>query len=310
MESARAGTVGSPLWCGGVYIHAHLLTGAPVRRAILQSGSLQLSPPQPEARGLALCESLETSLAQRGHNLADAPVDLILEVLAKANVASLWLQRVEELQDWDTRHSQVDEVVIGDVEYESVIWRNGIESMSTSEIISCFEPAGNQASELKALYNIMADRPTACKLGALDFINDTRFALPVLTVGNAFRESGQKVYSYVFDQVNPWQASSRAHHAVELVMLFGSLDLTHNAGAVAVREDIRRKWLDFCSGVAPWSAEHVYAFGPHGRLGEIPTSEHEGRRRISACRFLEKMDPGVYNTIFARLAAGKISLAN
>lgn len=295
---------------GAVYVHAHLMTGVPVQKGILQSGSLHLSPPQGEARGLALCQSLEETLSKQGLSLASAPVEKMLETLAEARVVSLWLQLTEELQGWETRTSHVDELLIGDCEYESVIWRNGIESMSASAIDTCFDSAGPEASQLKALYNIVADRPTACKLGALDLINDTRYALPVITLRDSWRNAGKKVYDYIFDQVNPWQASSRAHHAVELVMLFGSLDLSHNPGAVAVSRDIRSKWLSFCNGAAPWSDKHTYAFGPHGHCGEIAATEYESRRRVRACSFLEQMGPSKYNTVFAQLAAGRISLLN
>ncbi|KAF1344972.1 Alpha/Beta hydrolase protein [Delphinella strobiligena] len=295
---------------GAVYVHAHLLTGAPVRRGILQSGSLHLSPPQGEGRGLALCQGLEETLSKQGFTLASAPVGKLLETLAEAKILSMWLQLTEELHGWETQTSPVDELLIGDCEYESVLWRNGIETMSASAIDSCFNSAGDEASQLKALYNIVPDRPTACKLGALDLINDTRFALPVMTLRESWRKAGKTVYDYIYDQVNPWQASSRAHHAVELVMLFSSLDLSHNSSAIAVRQDLRSKWLSFCNGAAPWSSEHTYAFGPHGRCGEIAATEYESRRRVQACRFLEQMGPSKYNTVFGQLAAGRISLLN
>jgi len=287
-----------------------MMTGAPVRRAILQSGSLYLSPPQNPTNGHALCKGLEARLDKEGTCLADAPVDLVVQTLKMAGVVSLWLQLTEELSGWETRTSHIDQLVIGDVEYESVIWRNGIETMTAADIVACFDSASDKASQLKRLYNIVSDRSTSCKLGALDFINDTRFALPVMQLRDAYRKAGKPVYGYVFDQVNPWQASNRAHHAVDLVMLFGNLDLTHNEGAAAVRNDVQNKWLAFCNGEAPWSKEQTYAFGPNGVCGEISLKEFENRRRVRACDLLKEMGPDQYNTIFRKLAAGRISLLN
>ena len=291
-------------------MYAHAVTGAPVKRAILQSGSLQLSPPQGYARGEALCAGLDANLSKQGFRIADAPVEVLLGAFEEAKIVSMWLQLTEDLHGWETRISHIDQLIVGMVEYESVIWRNGIESMTAAAIIACFDSAGDSSLEFKRLYNIAADIPTACKLGALDLINDTRFALPVTNIRDTYRKAGKPIYTYVFHEVNPWQASHRAHHAVDLLMLFGDLDFSHNIGAAAVRQDLRNKWLDFCNGQPPWSIEQTYAFGPHDRCGEIAASELEGRRRVRACALLEEMGPAQYNAVFGKLAAGRISLLN
>lgn len=295
---------------GAVYVHAHIVMGAPVKRAVLQSGSLYLSPPQTEARGQRLCEQLETNLHKIGWSLVDAPVHAILECLVQANAMSFWLQMVDELRGWRSESGHVEQLLIGDVEYESAIWRNGIESLTASEIVQCFESAGDDASRLKQAYNIVENRPTACKLGALDFINDTRFALPVLEIRDLYSQAGRSAYTYVFDQASPWQQSSRAHHAVDLIMLFGDLDFTHNPGAFSVRDKMREKWIKFCHGEDPWPSQDIYAFGPYGRCNEISQDEHEGRRRLQACHLLREVGSETYDLIFARLAAGRLSLLN
>ncbi|TVY85850.1 Lipase [Lachnellula willkommii] len=293
---------------GAVHVHAHMLTGAPIQRAILQSGSLHLSPPQDPIRGEGIYKTLGNILEKDGLTLASAPVKTLLGALAESKVVSMWLQLTEELSGWETRISHIDQLLIGDVEYESIIWRNGIETMTTAEIVACFDSAGDQALQLKSLYNIDADRPTSCKFGALDFINDTRFTLPVILIRDAYRKAGKSVYHYTFDQANPWQASSRAHHAVDLLMLFGNLNL--NAAAAAVRQEVQDKWLSFCNGQAPWSEDGVYAFGPYGRCNLITPEEYESRRRVRPCAFLKQIGSGQYNPIFGKLAAGRISLLN
>ncbi|KAH8595662.1 Alpha/Beta hydrolase protein [Bisporella sp. PMI_857] len=295
---------------GAVYVHAHMITGAPVQRAILQSGSLYLSPPQDMSRGDAMCGHLEEILAKDGLSLASAPVQKLLGALIESKIVSMWLQLTEDLQGWETRMSHVEELLVGDVEYESVIWRNGVEAMTAAEIEACFDSDIDNTQELKRLYNIIIDRPTACKLGALDFINDVRFAYPVMAIKAAYRQAGKTVYDYVFDQANPWQSSSRAHHAVELTMLFGRLDFTENAAVAAVQQSIRNKWVTFCNGHVPWLEKQTYAFGPHGRCGNITDSEYESRRRTRACATLGMMGPARCNEIFVKLAAGRISLLN
>lgn len=283
------------------------MTKAPVQRAILQSGSLYLSPPQD---GKALCNNLEAIVKKDGFDLRNAPMESMVRALEAANVVSMFLQPTPDLEDWERHLPQLESLLVGDVEYESAIWRNGIETLNAAEIVSCFDEAGNNASELKSLYNIVQDRPTSCKLGALDLIHDTRFTFPVMTLKNANRRAGVKVYDYVFDQVNPWQASSRSHHGVDMVLLFGGLDLGHNMSALKVQQDMRSKWASFCNGSAPWSGKRTYAFGPHGRCGEIDQDEFEGRRRVHCCEMLKKLGFVQYNAVFKKLAAGRISLLN
>lgn len=294
-----------------MYVHAHMVTRAPIKRAILQSGSLFLSPPQPEARRRILCDKLETRLRQKGYSsLVEATVPALLESIEQANVGSFWLEMTDELRDWETALGDVEHLLIGDVEYESAIWRNGIEPLTASDIVQCFDLAGTDAARLREAYNIVEDRPTACKIGALDFINDTRFALPVLEIRHAFLQAGRCAYTYTFDQANPWQQSSRAHHAVDLLMLFGDLDFTHNPGAAAVRREVRNRWARFCHGEEPWPLRDTYAFGPYGTCSVISPDEYACRRRLQACRLLKEIGSDTYNLIYAKLAAGRISLLN
>ncbi|KAI9053703.1 hypothetical protein LZ554_002656 [Drepanopeziza brunnea f. sp. 'monogermtubi'] len=293
---------------GAVYVHAHVLTGSPVQRAILQSGSLYLSQPQNFAKGDMLCENLDKIL--RPDNLASASVSKVLSALEEAGVVSLWLQLTPELEGWETRPSHVQEFLIGDVEFESAIWRRGVGDLIPSQITSYFDSTGEYAEELKRVYNIVEDRYASCTLGALDFINDTRFSYPVMRITEDLRARGATVYNYVFDEPNPWQTSARAHHAVELVLLFGRIDWTEKPAAAETQQQIRDRWSLFCGGKAPWEQDRVYAFGPHGRCGTISQLEHKSRRRMDACKLLEKMGSKEYDALCARLAAGRISLLN
>lgn len=104
---------------GGVYVHAHVVTGAPLTKAILSSGSLYLSPPLPLSRGQATVEALENKLKEAGHgSLQDAPVNEILKAQAALTLNSLWLQDDLELSDWENKTGNAQELLVGDVEYE------------------------------------------------------------------------------------------------------------------------------------------------------------------------------------------------
>jgi hypothetical protein len=161
---------------------------------------------------------------------------------------------------------------------------------------------------------VTSSRPTAAKLGALDFLTDARFALPVEDIVAARRAARQPTYQYLFDQANPWQSSSRAHHAVDLIFLFGAYDeelARTNPAAAAVACEMQERWIAFVGGGAPWEdADSRFAFGPLGRSGEIGDDEFAARRRVRHFAALRETAPEILGGIFGRLAAGRISLLN
>lgn len=160
------------------------------------------------------------------------------------------------------------------------------------------------------MYHVVPDRPTAAKLGALDFVNDTRYALPVEIVANKLAAANKRVYKYVVDQPNPWQPSSRSHHAVDLLFLFDGVDLSFNPAAQAVGKEMRQRWIRFVSGEAPWPADSRFAFGPLGECKEITEAQFATRRRVENCKVLREAGIGVYLPIVGALTAGRISLLN
>lgn len=95
------------------------MTGAPVQQAVLASGSLYLSPPQPEDRGKAMIKDLENSVMEATNlNLIDAPVEILLAALRQLRINTMWLQMDAELEEWPKKTGKVGKIVIGDVEYE------------------------------------------------------------------------------------------------------------------------------------------------------------------------------------------------
>ncbi|KAF7590640.1 hypothetical protein BBP40_002588 [Aspergillus hancockii] len=296
---------------GAVYVHAHLITGPPVKRAVLASGSLYLSSPLPVERGDSLIRTLEEKVKELGQpSLRQAPFPTLIQALEECNVNTMWIQEEPELKDWETRPEQLDELMIGDTEYESVIWRNGVETLDGETIAAAFDQDREWGTKLRKMYQVVADRPTACKMGALDLVNDIRYTLPIEVISRKLGAANKRVYRYVFDQANPWQQSSRAHHAVDLLFLFASIGLSFNHTAETVGQETRKRWIRFVNGNGPWSAERRFAFGPCGECREISEAQFAGRRRVNNLRLLEEAGMAAYMPIAAALTAGKISLLN
>lgn len=183
--------------------------------------------------------------------------------------------------------------------------------MTAESIDACFSKSSVHGEDLKEMYGIKTNAPTACKLGALDFINDVRFAMPIEDIASKWREAGKPVFQYVVDQANPWQASSRPHHAVDLIFLFCGFDLSStNPAAERVGDDMREKMITFIAGSAPWSPQKRYAFGPYGECKELSQQEFANRRRTAHFDLLRRCDPADLIAIFGGLAAGRIGFNN
>ncbi|KAL1624017.1 hypothetical protein SLS56_007999 [Neofusicoccum ribis] len=105
---------------GAVYAHAHVVQNAPAKRAILMSGTLEMSPPRPLSQEGTIVAPLEAKLASVGSSLRTASAAEIIKALAEVNLVSMWIQQdpdEPELSDW-TKTGQVESLLIGDVEYE------------------------------------------------------------------------------------------------------------------------------------------------------------------------------------------------
>lgn len=242
----------------------------------------------------------------------------------------MWLQQTPELEGWEDRTERVDSLLVSDVEYEvscyndqlgihhqlltvmhqSAIWKMGIQKMSPDEITRILDETCLDSRKLKELYHVYRDRPASCHYGALDLINDARFALPSYEISEQWRKRAGKVYQCIIDEANPWQASSRAHHAVDLILLFGGVDISFNAGAERAARRLRESWLSFVSGGSPWESSTVYAFGPHGRCGEIDDEEYALRRRVKCFEYLKSLGAMKCREISGKLAVGRVSLLN
>jgi hypothetical protein len=193
---------------------------------------------------------------------------------------------------------------------KSVLWRNGIESCTPEFITEAFDAVGPAASSLKETYGIIPERLVSCKLGALDFLNDVRFGAPINKLLLQCQKTNTPVFRFLVDQPNPWQSSSRAHHGVDLIFLFGGYDLSHSRAAQTVSHTMQEKWIDFIAGGTPWQAGETYAFGPVGICHPIDDDGLAARRRQRHMASMVGISESGVNAVVARLAAGRSSLLN
>jgi carboxylesterase type B len=195
---------------------------------------------------------------------------------------------------------------------KGAIYQAGVWLTDPDDIAKAFDASGQHGDELKKLYHIYPDRPSSCKTGALDFINDYKYLLPVQHLEKSCKDAKKSVFRCLIDEANPWQPSSGAHHAVDLVLLFGGFDLSFAPSAERVGQAMRKAWIKFIYGEEPWSEamENYYGFGPHGSLKSLEDWEVQSRRRVGLAEKLSEMESSSLDKTSFGLAAGKVSLLN
>lgn len=100
---------------------------------------------------------------------------------------------------------------------------------------------------------------------------------------------------------------------MDLIFLFGSIDISHNPISGELGAEMRNRWICFINGEAPWaevSTEARFAFGPYGECKELDGKQYASRRRLNAFKLLRELGVEVYGGISNKLAAGKMSLLN
>jgi hypothetical protein len=60
----------------------------------------------------------KTIQKETGYTLKDAPVELLLKRLEKDGVGAMWLQATDGLEGWNSKPETVEELMIGDCEYD------------------------------------------------------------------------------------------------------------------------------------------------------------------------------------------------
>ncbi|KAI1023918.1 hypothetical protein LB504_005116 [Fusarium proliferatum] len=315
---------------GAIYCHAHLVANARVRQVILSSGSLFLSPPQPRHLVASFRETVSTNLKDIDQtlDLETASASDVVEAVRRSGLQSFFLEWEETFNAWQTKTGSAERVLLSDVTKEvswlmtlgvavlmsekGAIYQAGVWATDPSDIAKAFDASEQYGDELKKLYHIYPDRPSSCKTGALDFINDYKYLLPVQLLERSFKDANKPAFRCLIDEANPWQPSSGAHHAVDLVLLFGGFHLGFAPSAERVGQAMREAWIKFVSGEQPWAeaTEKYYGFGPHGGLKALEAWEVRSRRRIGLAEKLSEMESSLLDKTTRGLAAGKVSLLN
>ncbi|KAF2848598.1 carboxylesterase [Plenodomus tracheiphilus IPT5] len=276
---------------GAIAVHAHIHGPSPtpgIWRAILQSGSLYLTPPAPRAVGEAVMQHLAYLTGY--DDLKSIPTEALLGGLGKLGFQNWWLHEDEALspgtQDMDWPISggpELEAILIGDCQWESrgfepTIVAHGLEGLR--DIFDKYSPVG---SEIVKLYEIDFSSLDTALPRISAFINDVKFAFGTSEICRREHELAKRTcYRYVMDQANPWNKDAGAHHAIDLLFLFGGpFDYTHDTSAQIVSSDMRGRWVAFANGEDPWEQSTVYSFGPGEGFGPIHSEELTKRRRVS-----------------------------
>ena len=70
-------------------------------------------------RGNGLIKILEAKVQELGQpSLRESSVLVLIQALKDCKVNTMWIQEEPELANWESRPEQVEEVMIGDTEYE------------------------------------------------------------------------------------------------------------------------------------------------------------------------------------------------
>ncbi|KAM0081766.1 hypothetical protein ACKRZS_006034 [Fusarium odoratissimum] len=299
---------------GAIYCHAHLVANARVRQVILSSGSLFLSSPQPWHLVASFRDKVSTNLKDLDQtlDLETASASQVVEAVRRSGVQSFFLEWEEPFNAWHTKTGSAERLLLSDVTKEGAIYQAGVWATDPSDIAKAFDASEQYGDELKKLYHIYPDRPSSCKNGALDFINDYKYLLPIQCLEKSFKDARKPVFRCLIDEANPWQPSSGAHHAIDLVLLFGGFDLSFSPSAERVGQAMREAWIKFISGEESWpkATEKYYGFGPHGSLKTLEDWEVQSRRRIGLAEKLSEMESSFLDKTSRGLAAGKVSLLN
>lgn len=70
-------------------------------------------------RGNGLIKTLEAKVQELGQpSLRESSVPVLIQALKDCKVNTMWIQEEPELANWESMPEQVEEVMIGDTEYE------------------------------------------------------------------------------------------------------------------------------------------------------------------------------------------------
>ncbi|KAG4431206.1 hypothetical protein IFR05_013313 [Cadophora sp. M221] len=301
---------------GAIAVHAHIHGPSPIpgiKRAILQSGSLYLTPPAPQAVGSLVMKKLEA--LSETDDLKNLPVGALLQGLGHLGFQNWWLHDEGEIFspgtqqiEWPiTGPPELEAILIGDCQWESRGFEPRIVSIGLQGLQELFARYSSVGSQIIELYQIDFSSMEAARPRVSAFINDLKFAFGSDEIFRMERELGKrKCFRYVVDQVNPWNHSAGAHHAIDLAFLFGGpFNYSHDESAKIVGTSMRESWITFINGGDPWEQDTVYGFGPKGNCRAIKPEVLSQRRRTHCINSLREIGWSRCQPLITRLMGAR-----
>ncbi|KAL7268866.1 hypothetical protein RUND412_008499 [Rhizina undulata] len=270
------------------------------KRAILESGVVATMPPQSEKMQLEfvtqkLVDALEIEGNDWPKKLQTLDIKTIVGGLSKARLATFWPTVdgeffAKDYKPYEYTPSWVESIFIGDCQFEGFLWAYQVHLAPPSIVTTALSPLGAIGKEIENTYNLYPSNSDAdLRQGILNFLTDGMFTGPTYFTAQKWRKGGKKVYQYIFDQVNPWDPMRGAHHAVDLVYLFGNYPLEGNSAGIA--RQFGDDAISYVTGGEPWSTDDIKAYGPEGKVGVLEKGQHEERRRLKSFEVFEKFGP-------------------
>ena len=222
-------------------------------------------------------------------DLQSIPAEKVVEGLGQMGFKNTWLHEEEQFfvsggegQEWGVSDKgELESVMVGDCKYESRGYERNITSIGLEKLKSLFlTQYPETGTQVVKAYQIDFASMDSARPGISAFINDIKFAFGADEIYRLERkERKRKCFRYVMDQPNPWDVSQGAHHALDLLFLFGGpFDYSSDEAAMRVSEDMREKWVSFVCGESPWNEERIIAWGPDGGTGFVDEGELKERR--------------------------------
>ena len=263
------------------------------RRAIMQSGSVRASRPKSRAEHEAiiahLCQfcNVDQSRDDWRMVLQAVAADKIVAALATTKIVVMPYADDGEFFEapWQEKTANwVESIMVGDTGFEAAVYMTWVPFWTTTSLIKDFSSSKKHGATLMAAYNLTKDSTdTEAKQIGLDFLNDAMFAYPAYALAQRYKATSVPVYQYFFDQVNPFDPSAKAHHAVDLLFIFNAYDMSKSdETAEDFSKSVQEKWMTYGTGGSPWAKDTYYAFGPSGQTGPLSAEDLAKRRRLPA----------------------------
>ncbi|PWW74992.1 alpha/beta-hydrolase [Tuber magnatum] len=271
---------------GAMGVDAQLHAASPIgrglfKRAIMQSGCLDMGAPRPREKVIQTTQRLASFVKRGGggkgedwvEKLRNASVREVVGGLIKAEVG-IWC-----VSDDGTFFSSPWDQAIPT---QAILWYPQIAPASAVTIHKAFAGIQPHSARILEAYKVPAPSPDsapAIRAAAFAFLGDSLFSYPAHKLALRWRSTGKKVYEYCFDQPNPYTPELRgAHHGVDLLYLFPNHELPEKDRAVA--KAFQKHVLEFCHSGNAWKASDGQVMG-YGPAGKVHVVEKKERRRVA-----------------------------